>query len=154
MGKRGVWPGHSCSCGKQIGILSDRGELVIADANHYKFQELAKFQVLSGKENWTPHLCNGRMHCRSSQGKWVCLKMGDESTVIRNESRLISASSPRNSSLSDSERMDSVSSSSRTATCLASRTRSFLGGTKHEFFSAVRKIGSSLNQPHSFHSRH
>ena len=38
-------------------ILSDRGELVIADANHYKFQELAKFQVLSGKENWTPHLC-------------------------------------------------------------------------------------------------
>ncbi len=67
-------------------ILSDRGELVIADANHYKFQELARFQVLSGKENWTPPTyANGRMHCRSSRGKWVCLKMGGDSTVIRNE---------------------------------------------------------------------
>jgi outer membrane protein assembly factor BamB len=61
----------------RLAILSDRGELVLADANHYKFQELARFQVLSGKENWTPPTyANGRMHCRSSQGNWVCLKMG------------------------------------------------------------------------------
>ena len=66
-------------------ILSDRGELVIADANHYKFQELARFQVLSGKENWTPHLCQWQNALQKQPGKWVCLKMGGDSTVIRNE---------------------------------------------------------------------
>jgi outer membrane protein assembly factor BamB len=58
-------------------ILSDRGEITLAKANHLKFQELARFQVLSGKQNWTPPTyANGRMHCRSSLGKWVCLQMG------------------------------------------------------------------------------
>jgi outer membrane protein assembly factor BamB len=58
-------------------ILSDRGEITLAKANHFKFQELARFQVLSGKQNWTPPTyANGRMHCRSSQGKWICLQMG------------------------------------------------------------------------------
>ena len=50
-------------------ILSDRGELVIADANHYKFQELARFQVLSGKENWTPHLCQWQNALQKQPGK-------------------------------------------------------------------------------------
>ena len=61
-------------------ILSDRGELTLAKPNHFKFEELASFQVLSGKQNWTPPTyANGRMHCRSSQGNWVCLQMGDQS---------------------------------------------------------------------------
>jgi len=61
-------------------ILSDRGEITLAKPNHFKFQELARFQVLSGKQNWTPPTyANGRMHCRSSQGNWVCLQMGDQS---------------------------------------------------------------------------
>ena len=42
-----------------------------------QFVELARFQVLSGKNNWTPPTyANGRMHCRSSSGRWVCLAMG------------------------------------------------------------------------------
>jgi len=61
-------------------ILSDRGEITLAKPNHFKFEELARFQVLSGKQNWTPPTyANGRMHCRSSQGNWVCLQMGDQS---------------------------------------------------------------------------
>ena len=58
-------------------ILSDRGELVLARASPFKFEELASFQALPGKTNWTPPTyANGRMHCKGSQGKWVCLEMG------------------------------------------------------------------------------
>ena len=59
-------------------ILSDRGELCLAQASPNHFIELARFQVLSGKNNWTPPTyVNGRMHCRNSKGNWVCLKMGE-----------------------------------------------------------------------------
>ncbi|MBT5716064.1 MAG: PQQ-binding-like beta-propeller repeat protein [Opitutae bacterium] len=58
-------------------ILSDRGEICLAEAHSEGFIEKARFQVLSGKNNWTPPTyVNGRMHCRSSSGSWVCLKMG------------------------------------------------------------------------------
>jgi outer membrane protein assembly factor BamB len=84
--KKGFGLGSVILVENRLVILSDRGELVLADASHYKFQELARFQVLSGKENWTPPTyANGRMHCRSSRGKWVCLKMGTQSTVIPDE---------------------------------------------------------------------
>jgi outer membrane protein assembly factor BamB len=60
-------------------ILSDQGELTIADANVDEFTELERFQVLSGKTNWTaPTYANGRMYCRSSEGKLVCLAMGKQ----------------------------------------------------------------------------
>ena len=59
-------------------ILSDRGELCLADANPSAFKELARFQVLSGKNNWTPPTyMNGRLHCRNSKGDWVCLEMAE-----------------------------------------------------------------------------
>jgi hypothetical protein len=36
-------------------------------------------QVLGGKENWIPPTyANGRMHCRSSDGDWVCLAMSEK----------------------------------------------------------------------------
>ena len=58
-------------------ILSDSGEICLAQANPDKFIEKARFQVLSGKNNWTPPTyVNGRMYCRSSKGDWVCLQMG------------------------------------------------------------------------------
>lgn len=58
-------------------LLSENGELVLVDAIPEKFQELANFQVLSGKDNWAPPTySNGRLHCRSSDGEWKCLAMG------------------------------------------------------------------------------
>jgi len=58
-------------------VLSDRGELALLQADIEQFSELARFQILSGKNNWTPPAyANGRMHCRSSSGRWVCLAMG------------------------------------------------------------------------------
>lgn len=57
-------------------ILSDRGELCLAVADPSAFKELARFQVVSGKNNWTPPTyMNGRLHCRNSKGDWVCLEM-------------------------------------------------------------------------------
>jgi outer membrane protein assembly factor BamB len=58
-------------------ILSDEGALSIVEAREDKFTEIESFQVLSGKNNWTPlTYSNGRMHARGSQGRWVCLSMG------------------------------------------------------------------------------
>lgn len=58
-------------------VMSDRGELTLIKPADSGYLELSRFQVLSGKNNWTPpSYANGRMHCRSSAGKWVCLKMG------------------------------------------------------------------------------
>ncbi len=58
-------------------ILSDTGELCLAKADPNKFADLARFQVLSGKNNWTPPTyIKGMMFCRSSKGRVVCLQMG------------------------------------------------------------------------------
>ena len=59
-------------------ILSDTGELSLASSNPHSFTELVRFQVLSGKTNWTPPTyIKGKMLCRSSKGKLVCLQMGN-----------------------------------------------------------------------------
>ena len=61
-------------------MLTENGELVLCEASPRKFTELASFQVLSGKANWTPPTySNGKMHCRSSRGDWVCLRMSQSS---------------------------------------------------------------------------
>jgi len=58
--------------GKLI-VLSERGELVIAEASPKSFQPIARAQVLGGK-CWTPPvLSNGRIYCRNARGKLVCV---------------------------------------------------------------------------------
>ena len=60
-----------------LAVLTDRGELALIHASPKGMEENARFQVLGGKTNWTPPTyANGRMHCRSSEGIWVCLSMG------------------------------------------------------------------------------
>ena len=63
--------------GNTLILLNESGELVLVDANPNQFTEIASFQVLSGKDNWIPpSYANGRLHCRSSDGTWVCLQLG------------------------------------------------------------------------------
>ena len=63
--------------GSTLVLLSESGELALIDASPKQFKELANFQVLSGKDNWVPpSYANGRLHCRSSDGNWICLRMG------------------------------------------------------------------------------
>ncbi len=57
-------------------VMSEDGELTLAAADPGNFIKLANFQVLPGKNNWTPPtFSGGKMHCRSSNGSWVCLSM-------------------------------------------------------------------------------
>jgi outer membrane protein assembly factor BamB len=58
--------------GKLI-ILSDRCELVIADASPTGYRQLARAQVLGGETAACPVLCNGRIYCRNRAGDLVCL---------------------------------------------------------------------------------
>lgn len=58
--------------GKLI-LLSERGELVIAEASPAKFTELVRTQVLGGK-CWTPPvLARSRIYCRNAKGNVVCV---------------------------------------------------------------------------------
>jgi outer membrane protein assembly factor BamB len=60
--------------GKLI-ILSEKGELVIAEANPTAFKPLARTQVLGGKCWTTPVLSHARLYCRNSKGDLVSLAM-------------------------------------------------------------------------------
>lgn len=58
--------------GKLI-ILSERGELLVAEASAESFKPLARAQVLGGKCWTVPVLANGRIYCRNAQGALVCV---------------------------------------------------------------------------------
>jgi outer membrane protein assembly factor BamB len=58
-------------------ILSDRGELVVAEVSPDAFKPIARAQVLGGKCWTVPVLANGRIYCRNAQGTLVCLDVRD-----------------------------------------------------------------------------
>jgi outer membrane protein assembly factor BamB len=58
--------------GKLI-VITDRGELIIAEATSAAFKPISRAQVLGGR-NWTaPVLSNGKIYCRNAKGDLVCL---------------------------------------------------------------------------------
>ncbi|MDB6124308.1 MAG: qgdA [Pedosphaera sp.] len=58
--------------GKIIG-LSDKGELMVADAVPAEFKPISRAQVLGGKCWSVPVLSNGKIYCRNAKGDLVCL---------------------------------------------------------------------------------
>ena len=60
--------------GKLI-VLSDQGELVVAEASAERFRPLAQAQVLGGKCWTVPVLAGGRIWCRNAAGTLVCLEV-------------------------------------------------------------------------------
>jgi outer membrane protein assembly factor BamB len=58
--------------GKLIG-LSEKGELIIAEATPTAFKPVARAQVLTGKCWTAPALSNGHIYCRNARGDVVCL---------------------------------------------------------------------------------
>jgi outer membrane protein assembly factor BamB len=76
--ERGFGVGTVILVDQTLVVLSDRGELALIRADPKEFHEINRFQVLAGKDNWIPPTyANGRMHCRSSKGQWVCLDMAE-----------------------------------------------------------------------------
>jgi len=53
--------------------LSEKGELIIADATPAAFTPIARARVLKGKCWTTPVLSNGHIYCRNAVGEVVCL---------------------------------------------------------------------------------
>jgi len=63
-----------CAGGKLI-ILSEKGELLMADASPEGFKASARAQVLGGR-CWTPPaLANGLLYARNAKGDVVCLEL-------------------------------------------------------------------------------
>ena len=76
--QKGFGLGSVILVGDTLVILSDSGELALAEANPAGYVEKARFQVLGGKDGWTPpSYANGRLYCRSSRGDIVCLGMAE-----------------------------------------------------------------------------
>ena len=58
--------------GKLVG-LSEKGELIIAEATPAAFTPISRAQVLKGKCWTTPVLSNGHIYCRNAVGDVVCV---------------------------------------------------------------------------------
>jgi outer membrane protein assembly factor BamB len=55
-------------------IISDKGELAIARANHEKFDLISRAQILPRAKCWTtPILANGKIYARNAKGDLVCV---------------------------------------------------------------------------------
>ena len=74
--QRGLGRGTLLAGDGKLVVLSEDGELVIADATSDRFRVRSRAQVLDADRCWTvPVLADGRLYCRSSQGQLVCLDL-------------------------------------------------------------------------------
>ena len=73
-GQRGLGNGALSAADGKLIVMTDEGELIIAQANPKEYVELSRTKVIdTGKVFWTmPVLANGRIFCRGSQGTLVC----------------------------------------------------------------------------------
>ncbi len=67
--------GALMAAGNKLIILSEKGELIIAEASSEAFKPLSRAQVLGGKCWTVPVLANGRIYCRNSKGDLVCVEV-------------------------------------------------------------------------------
>jgi len=59
--------------GGKLIVLSESGELVIAEATGEAFRPIARAKVLNGRCWVNPVLANGRIYCKSNMGELVCV---------------------------------------------------------------------------------
>lgn len=71
--QKGLGLGAVTAADGKLIILSEKGELVIAEAVPTAFKPLARAQVLGGKCWTVPVLSHARVYCRNSTGELVCV---------------------------------------------------------------------------------
>lgn len=71
--ERGFGGGTLTLAGDKIIALSDRGELVIAQATTSGFKPISRAKILSGTCWVNPVLANGRLYCKNNRGELVCI---------------------------------------------------------------------------------
>ncbi|MBM4037158.1 MAG: alcohol dehydrogenase [Planctomycetes bacterium] len=69
----GLHMGTLMVAGGKLVMLTETGELVIAEASPEKCNVLAQAKVLRGRCWTVPVLCGGRIFCRNHEGELVCL---------------------------------------------------------------------------------
>ncbi len=67
--------GSLIRAGNTLVILSDKGELLLAEASPADFKPLARAKVLSGLCWTSPALANGRLYVRNARGELRCLEL-------------------------------------------------------------------------------
>jgi len=76
--KTGLGTGSLMLADGKLIILSDRGELVIAEATPSGFKQVSRAKILNGRCWNMPVLSGGRIYCRSFEGVLVCLDVRRE----------------------------------------------------------------------------
>lgn len=72
----GLGKGGLIAAGGKLLVLTERGELILANAVPGSYQELARARVMGGT-CWThPVFANGKIYCRSHEGELVCVSAG------------------------------------------------------------------------------
>jgi outer membrane protein assembly factor BamB len=71
--QKGLGVGSLMAADGRLIILSEKGELILAEISPVAFKPLARAQVLGGKCWAVPVLANGRIYCRNSTGDLVCV---------------------------------------------------------------------------------
>jgi outer membrane protein assembly factor BamB len=66
--------GALIAAGGKLIVISEKGELVIAEANPTAFKPLVRAQVLGGRCWVQPTLANGLLYAKNNQGDLVCLE--------------------------------------------------------------------------------
>ncbi len=72
--EKGFGPGQVILAGDKIIATSDKGEIVVAEANPEKYKEVVRKDVLDGKVWSYPILANGKIFARSTT-EGVCLEL-------------------------------------------------------------------------------
>jgi outer membrane protein assembly factor BamB len=71
--QNGLGKGSLMLADQKLIILSERGQLVIAEVSPESYQEISRAQVI-GNKCWTiPVLANGKIYCRNAIGDFVCV---------------------------------------------------------------------------------
>ncbi len=74
-GQMGFGQGSVIAVGTKLLVLSDKGLLVMAEAQPESYKELGRQQILNGK-TWTqPAIANGHLFARDAQGNAICLDL-------------------------------------------------------------------------------
>jgi len=77
--QRGLGRGTLMAANGRLIIMSEAGELVIADVTPEGFRAHERAKVIDGGDCWTvPVLAAGRIYCRSSSGQIVCVDVRGE----------------------------------------------------------------------------
>jgi outer membrane protein assembly factor BamB len=86
---RGVGKGGLIAADGKLIVLTERGELIVAEAKPDAYTELARAKVLDGTCYTPPTLSDGRIFCRNKEGRVVCLDVKSADERVRPHKQII-----------------------------------------------------------------